>query len=101
MHASDVHARLGFRRGRVLRHTGHASAGTSATMPDVVWEGGYPSEQARKRDYAAIIGNPEFQGVEQPMETLLRRFDAGLYVQRGRSSDGRRDRQSRGQTAGN
>ena len=87
VHASDLRARLGFPRGRVLCHTSHAPAGSSATMPDVVWECEYPSEQARARHYAKINANPEFRGVEQHMQTLLRRFDAGTYVQHEKSSD--------------
>lgn len=69
-------------------------------MPDVVWECEYPSGQARKRDDAAISGNPAFQRVEQPVETLFRRFAAGTFVQHRSSCNRHRDRPSRRQAAG-
>ena len=78
LHASDVRARLGFARGRVLRHI-HKPGARNSDVPDVVWECVYPSEAARARDYAAVTANPEFQGVEKHMLTLLRRFEAGAY----------------------
>lgn len=87
LHASDVRARLGFPRGRVLRYIGKAApAGTSGDVPDVIWECEYASEQARVRDYAAITANPAFQAVEKHMETLLRRFESGTYQVQKRSN---------------
>ena len=61
-------------------------------MPDVVWECEYPSGQARKRHDAAISANPAFQRVEQPVETPLRRFAAGTFVQHRSSCNRHWDR---------
>ena len=87
LHASEVLARLGFPRGRVLRHIGKPAKGTAQALPDVIWQCEYPSEHARAREYAAVSANPEFQAVEKHMETLLRRFQAGTYEVQERSSD--------------
>lgn len=74
LHASDVRARLGYPRGRVLRRVGKHSG-----LADVIWECDYPSREVRARDYAAINAEPEFQAVERHMETLLTRFRASAF----------------------
>jgi hypothetical protein len=70
LHASDVRAKLGLPRGRVLRRKGD-----SATLPDVIWECEYPSTDARSKDVERISRSSEFKQVEEHMDTLILHFD--------------------------
>lgn len=80
LHASDVRARLGFARGRVLRRIlSYDQTGQSKELPDVVWQCEYPSIEARQREADAISTKPEFEEVQKHMSTLLRRFERVSY----------------------
>ena len=78
-HASDVRAKLGFPRGRVLRRVDESGEQPEGSRPDVIWECAYPSLSARERDVQAIEATPEFQAVMQHMRTLIRHFDRQIW----------------------
>jgi hypothetical protein len=80
LHASDVRAKLGFARGRVLRriNTGNQTS-AAQELPDVIWECEYPTIKDRERDASALSASPEFQAVQKHMGTLVRRFERGAY----------------------
>jgi hypothetical protein len=77
LHASEVRARLGLPRGRVLFRQE-----ASDTLPDVIWECSYPSMEARGKDVAVTSQSPEFHQVEQHMDTLIRKFDRLVVAER-------------------
>lgn len=92
LHASDVRAKLGFPRGRVLHRIGaDLQAVASEDLPDVIWECEYASAEARERDSRAVGANSEFQEVQKHMGTLTRRFARGRYeVEEPPPSDNKR-----------
>ncbi len=76
LHASDVRAKLGLPRGRVLRRIAQqGDTKGSSILPDVVWECDYPSQASRKTDVERLGKSSEFDQVERHMDRLLRRFD--------------------------
>jgi hypothetical protein len=77
LHASDVRARLGLPRGRVLLRQE-----ASDTLPDIIWECSYPSMEARSKDVAVTSQSPEFHQVEEHMDTLIRKFDRMVVAER-------------------
>jgi hypothetical protein len=85
LHASDVRARLGLARGRVLRRapgqkTGDDShEGGQHDAPDVIWECDYPSPEARAADIARLDNSKEFDAVEKHMDTLIRDFRRVIF----------------------
>lgn len=80
LHASEVRAKLGLRRGRVLRRIARqASANDSSILPDVVWECDYPSWASRQREVERLGRSSEFDEVERHMDTLLRKFDRAIF----------------------
>ena len=81
LHASEVRAKLGLSRGRVLRRFPSAN-GHDPAAPDVIWECDYPSRAARERDIALLSQSAEFDQVEKHMDTLLRKFDRALFEAR-------------------
>jgi hypothetical protein len=78
LHASDVRGSLGLPRGRVLRRT--KTAGSSADLPDVIWECEYPSAAAREKDVKVLGNIEEFERVERRMDTLLRKFQRAQFT---------------------
>ncbi len=71
--ASEVRAKLGLPKGRVLKKVkGDAAA-------SVIWECEYPSMEARKQD-ASLLGEfAEFKEVQERMRTLLTRFEKSIW----------------------
>src|SRR5581483_5363586 len=78
LHASAVRAKLGLRRGRVLRRL-KGDGTEDASAPDVIWECEYPSAAARDADVAQLSEHREFSQVEQHMGTLLRKFGREVF----------------------
>lgn len=78
-HASEVRAKLGLRRGRVLRRISAPKSEDNAG-PDVIWECDYPSQAAREKDVARLSQSAEFEEVEKHMDTLLRKFDRAVFT---------------------
>jgi hypothetical protein len=55
LHASDVRAKLGLARGRVLRRVSNPkSDNVLPALPDVIWECDYSSAEAREADVARL-----------------------------------------------
>jgi len=81
LHASEVRAKLGLSRGRVLRRIA-APNGQDSAVPDVIWECDYPSQAAREKDIALLSRSAEFDQVEKHMDKLLRKFDRALFERR-------------------
>jgi hypothetical protein len=73
IHACDVLDRLGLPRGEVLRRQGN-----SETLPDVIWQIEYQSEEERRLARLKEDG-PEFQEVVEHMRTLTRRFEQSVW----------------------
>ncbi len=80
VHASDVRAKIGLARGRVLRLI-HEPARTSGrtNLPDVVWECEYVSLAARQADLEILAKSTEFEEVEKHMDTLIRHFERAIF----------------------
>lgn len=74
IHASEVREKLGLRRGRVLRRTG-----PSGQLPDVIWECEYPDMASREAEVKILDSNSEFDYVLKHMDTLIDRFDRGIW----------------------
>jgi hypothetical protein len=75
LHASDVRAKLGLARGRVLRRVPDPKTDKlQAELPDVIWECDYSSPEAREADVARLDKSGEFEEVQKHMETLIRNF---------------------------
>jgi hypothetical protein len=66
-HASDVLAKLGLPRGRVMRR-----AGGSGEQPDVLWECEFPNAAALEQFLKAASASSEFDAVRKYMATLIR-----------------------------
>ncbi len=79
LHASEVRAKLGLQRGRVLRRISAPKSEADAG-PDVIWECDYPSQAAREKDVARLSQSTEFDQVETQMDTLLRKFDRAVFT---------------------
>ena len=79
LHASELRAKLGLPRGRVLRRTS-APKGEDNAGPDVIWECDYPSRAARQEDIARLSQSAEFDQVEKHMDGLLRKFDRAEFT---------------------
>jgi hypothetical protein len=79
LHASEVRAKLGLRRGRVLRRISAPKSEDNAG-PDVIWECDYSSQAAREKDVARLSQSAEFDQVEKQMDTLLRKFDRAEFT---------------------
>lgn len=75
LHASDVRAKLGLSRGRVLRRRPDPTTDKLLpALPDVIWECDYSSPEAREADVARLDKSKEFDEVEKHMDTLIRDF---------------------------
>jgi hypothetical protein len=82
LHASQVRAKLGLARGRVLRRISQQAIDKdSSTLPDVIWECDYPSQASRERDVERLGKSSEFDEVEKHMDTLLRKFDRAIFAE--------------------
>jgi hypothetical protein len=80
LHASDVRAKLGLARGRVLRRLPDSTTDKApGTLPDVIWECEYPSREAREADVARLDKSHEFDEVEKHMDTLIRDFRRVMF----------------------
>ena len=80
LHASDVRAKLGLPKGRVLKRVSQPAGGPDSTdLPDVVWECEYPSLAARNDDVERLGKRAEFEQVEKHMDTLIRRFERAIF----------------------
>jgi len=80
LHASDVRAALGLRRGRVLRILAdQEQGGTLSELPDVIWECDYPSTEARAADIRTLGASLEWKGVETHMDSLIRKFQRMVF----------------------
>ncbi len=73
LHASDVRARLGLRRGRVLKRLQGDDA------PHVLWECEYASLADREEDRSLLDQSDEFKDVQAHMRTLLVRFERSVW----------------------
>src|SRR5690242_18517652 len=73
LHASDVRAKLGLPKGRVLRKIN----GTGG--PYVIWECEYASVYAREKDIALIDQSEEFKKVQEHMGTLIDKFERSIW----------------------
>ena len=73
LHASDVRAKLGLPKGRVLRKIN----GTGG--PYVIWECEYVSVDAREKDIALIDQSEEFKKVQEHMGTLIDKFERSIW----------------------
>ncbi len=73
LHASDVRAKLGLLKGRVLRKIN----GTGG--PYVIWECEYASADAREKDIALIDQSEEFKKVQEHMGTLIDKFERSMW----------------------
>ena len=87
LHASEVRARLGLPKGRVLRRVAQPAATTQQTgmkpdslnLPDVIWECEYSSIAERNSDVERLGRSPEFEQVEKHMDTLIRHFERAIF----------------------
>jgi hypothetical protein len=80
LHASDVRAKLGLARGRVLRRVPDPKTDKLLpTLPDVIWECDYSSAQAREAEVARLDKSQEFAAVEKHMDTLIRDFRRVMF----------------------
>ena len=64
LHASDVRAKLGLPKGRVLRRI------SDNTGPYVIWECDYPSLEARQKDVEKLDRSDEFKKVQEHMDIV-------------------------------
>jgi hypothetical protein len=80
LHASEVRAKLGLRRGRVLRRSPDPAGAPAADSPDVIWECEYPNAETRAREIARLSDSTEFKEVEDHMDTLIRDFRSTQFV---------------------
>jgi hypothetical protein len=72
LHATDVQAEMGLRRGRVLR-------GAGGLEPDVVWQIELTPEQSAEFGRIEKEKMATFQPVKDHMRTLIRRFESSSY----------------------
>ncbi len=75
MHASDVQAEMGLRRGRVFR-------GAGGEEPDVIWQVELTPDEVDEFSRTQKERMAVFQPVMDRMSTLLRRFESSSYVER-------------------
>jgi hypothetical protein len=74
IHACDVLERLGLPRGQVLLRQSN-----SETLPDVIWQMEYQSEEERRLAQLKASDGHEFQEVIEHMRTLTRRFEQSVW----------------------
>ena len=74
LHASDVRAKLGLPKGRVLKKL----SGTGG--PYVIWECEYSSLEAREKDVTILDKSDEFKQVQAHMSTLLDKFERSVFT---------------------
>ncbi len=74
MYASEVHKELGLAVGRVLKRTK-----AEGELPNVIWECEYSSEETRNEDVRKLTESGAFDSITKKMETLIRKFDRGIY----------------------
>lgn len=79
LHASEARAKLGLRRGRVLRRIPASQPESGFVLPDVIWECDYPSDAARQEEIKRLADSQEFDQVERHMETLIRGFRRVMF----------------------
>jgi hypothetical protein len=80
LHASDVRAKLGLARGRVLRRVPDPKTdNVLPALPDVIWECDYSSAEAREADVARLDKSEEFDEVQKHMDTLIRDFRRVMF----------------------
>ena len=74
LHASEVLRQLGLQSGTVFR-------GPGGHQPDAVWQ--IVADSATLvREGRVALESPEFKAVMRHMETLVRRFESGGYLER-------------------
>lgn len=73
IHASEVRARLGLPKGRVLRRVSQNYG------PYVIWECDYTSLEQREKDVEKIDQSDEFKKVQEHMGTLLEKFERTVW----------------------
>lgn len=69
LHASDVLAKLGLQKGRVLKRP------QLSDRPYVMWECEYSSMNEREMDVAKVSKSEEFKKIEDHMGTLVDSFE--------------------------
>jgi hypothetical protein len=80
LHASDVRAKLGLARGRVLRRVPDPKTNKLLpALPDVIWECDYSNAEAREADVARLDKSEEFDEVQKHMDTLVRDFRRVMF----------------------
>ena len=73
LHASDVRAKLGLLKGRVLKKI----SGNGG--PYVLWVCEYPSMETREKDVALLDQSEEFKKVQEHMGTLIEKFERFVW----------------------
>jgi len=74
LYASEVRKKLGLAVGRVLKRVD-----SKGNLSHVIWECEYESEEAREEDIRKLTESGAFNEVTQKMETLIDKFDRGMY----------------------
>ncbi|MVM29314.1 hypothetical protein GO755_04660 [Spirosoma sp. HMF4905] len=74
LHASEVRAKLGLPKGRVLKKLSGSGG------PFVIWECQYPSLEAREKDVTILDKSDEFKEVQAHMSTLLDKFERYVFA---------------------
>ena len=69
LHGSEVRAKLGLAKGKVLTQTNDDG------QTVVIWECEYQSLDDRKKDVASLEKSEEFKKIQEHMSTLVERFE--------------------------
>ncbi len=72
--ASDVRARLGLQRGRIISKTEGDD-----DFPEVIWRLDFADMAAQDADMKVRAASPEFEAIRHGMRQLYRRFERPLY----------------------
>jgi hypothetical protein len=73
LQASEVRAKLGLPKGRVLKKVDGLGG------PYIIWECDYPTPAAREKDVQELSKSEEFQKVQDQMSTLLQKFERFIW----------------------
>ncbi len=73
LHASEVRAKLGLPKGRVLKKISNNEG------PYVLWICEYSSLEAREKDVKLIDQSEEFKKVQEHMGTLIEKFERFIW----------------------
>lgn len=73
--ASDIRARLGLPRGRII-----SRLGGDDDWPDVIWRLDFAGMTEQDTDMRIRAASPEFEAIRHGMRQLYRRFERPLYA---------------------